>query len=129
VLFDVRQKNKRRHIAMANNDYGKSYDDESFWDKVTNYAKTIGREIAHKAISMYYALQDPDTPAWAKGVIVVALGYFNFPADAIPDFIPGVGLADDAGALATAFGTVLIYIKQAHKDMATAKCDEWFGEK
>lgn len=114
---------------MANDEYGKSYDEESFWDKVTNYAKTIGREIAHKAVSMYYALQDPDTPLWAKGVIVAALGYFIFPPDAIPDVIPGVGLADDAGAIATAFGTVLIYIKQSHKDKATVKCAEWFGSK
>lgn len=114
---------------MANHDYGDDYSEESFWDKVKSYAKTIGREITHKAVSLCYALQDPDTPAWAKSVIVVALGYFIFPADAIPDFIPGVGLADDAGAIATAFATVLMYIKQAHKDKATAKCDEWFGGK
>ena len=113
---------------MTDEDYSSSYSEASFWDKVANYAKTIGREMAHKAVSMYYALQDPDTPVWAKSVIVAALGYFIFPADAIPDLIPGVGLADDAGAVAAAFGTVLIYIKLVHKERATAKCKEWFKE-
>lgn len=114
---------------MDQDDYGKNYDEKSFWDKVANYAKSIGREMAQKAVTLFYTMQDPETPAWAKSVIVVALGYFIFPPDAIPDFIPGAGLADDAGAIATAFGTVLLYIKQAHKDKAAAKCDVWFGEK
>jgi uncharacterized membrane protein YkvA (DUF1232 family) len=114
---------------MPDDEYSKSYNELSFWNKVTNYAKIIGREMAHKAVSMFYSLQDPDTPMWAKGVIVAALGYFIFPADVIPDIIPGAGFADDSGALAAAFGTVLIYIKQVHKDKATARCDEWFGPK
>lgn len=114
---------------MSDDEYSKSYNEVSFWEKATNYAKAIGREIAHKAVSMYYALQDPDTPVWAKSVIVAALGYFIFPADAIPDFIPGVGLGDDAGAVAAAFAMVMMYIKPTHKQKANAKCDEWFGAK
>jgi uncharacterized membrane protein YkvA (DUF1232 family) len=101
---------------MADEEYGKKYDEESFWEKATKYAKNMGREIAQKAVAMYYALQDPDTPTWAKTVIIASLGYFIFPAYAIPDLIPGAGFSDDAGAIAAAFATVLIYIKPAHKE-------------
>ncbi|MGJ3196969.1 DUF1232 domain-containing protein [Peribacillus castrilensis] len=38
---------------------------------------------------MFYTLQKPTTPAWAKTVIVGALGYFILPIDLIPDLIPG----------------------------------------
>lgn len=111
----------------SDNDYASSYSSESFWDKILGYAKSIGREITHKALCMFYALQDQDTPIWARTVIIGALGYFIFPVDAIPDIIPGVGFADDAGAIAAAFAAVLVYVKQEHRDKATEKCNEWFG--
>lgn len=114
---------------MADEEYAKKYDEKSFWEKITHYGKSIGRELALKAVAMYYALQDADTPVWAKTVIIASLGYFIFPADAIPDLIPGAGFSDDAGAIAAAFATVLMYIKPVHKEKAAAKCDEWFGAK
>jgi len=40
---------------------------------------------------LFYALQSPYTPAWAKSFVLGALGYFIFPVDAIPDIVTGVG--------------------------------------
>ena len=35
-----------------------------------------------------------------KTIVVSALAYLLCPVDAVPDFIPGVGLTDDLGSLA-----------------------------
>lgn len=112
---------------MNGHDYSKDFNDDSFWDKLRRFSRTVGRELVEKALTLYYALQDRDTPLWAKGIIAAALGYFIFPVDAIPDAIPGAGYADDAGALATAFGTVMMHIKPEHKRAAKEKVDEWFS--
>ena len=100
---------------------------DDFWDKLRRTASKIGKELFVKIASMWFALQDKDTPMWAKAIIVAAIGYFIFPADAIPDIIPGGGFVDDAGAIATALGTVAIYIKPAHEKAARELWEEWFG--
>ena len=109
-------------------DYAQDFNDDSFWKKLKNSAATIGGELVEKALTLYYAVQDKDTPLWAKGVIGASLGYLIFPADAIPDIIPGAGYADDAGALAAALGMVAMHIKPEHKERAKAKIGEWFSK-
>jgi len=109
------------------NEYSKEYSEESFWEKVKKYALKAGKEVIEKALMLYYCLQDKDTPKWAKGVIVAALGYFIFPMDAIPDFTPVVGYADDLGVLVAAFATVATYIKEEHKQKAKETLKTWFG--
>ena len=41
-----------------------------------------------RALQLYFAAEDPQTPKWAKGVIYAALGHFILPVDAIPDAVP-----------------------------------------
>jgi uncharacterized membrane protein YkvA (DUF1232 family) len=100
---------------------------QSLWRKLAEYAATIGRPLVEQILAMYFCSQDPDTPRWARGVIAGALAYFILPLDAIADFVPGVGLADDAGAIAAALGMVLVHIKPEHREQARARTDEWFG--
>jgi uncharacterized membrane protein YkvA (DUF1232 family) len=90
-------------------------------------ARTAGRKTLITALTLFYCLQDRDTPAWAKGVIVGALGYLVLPADLIPDLIPGVGYGDDWGALVAALGTVAAYIKDEHKSKALAQVARLLG--
>ena len=110
-----------------NTDYSKLYKEASFWAKVAKYALVAGKGTIEKALVLYYCLQDDDTPAWAKGIIISALGYFILPLDAIPDLTPLVGYADDLGALAGAMGTILMYIKPEHEEQAKEKLAQWFG--
>lgn len=110
---------------MADN--GSNYSDKSFWRKVAKFAVKAGREVIEKALVLYYCLQDPDTPAWAKTVIVGALAYFILPADAVPDLLPG-GYVDDLGALAAALMIVSVHIKPKHWEQAREKLREWFGD-
>lgn len=108
-------------------DFAKDYSETGFWDKLMRFAKAAGREVIELALQLYYALQDPQTPAWAKAIIVAALGYFISPIDAIPDMTPVVGFADDIGVLTAAVATVATYITDDIKVKAGAKLAEWFG--
>lgn len=108
--------------------YEDAFSDESFWEKVRRYAKRAGHRVLEPALVLYFCLQDPDTPAWAKAVIVGALGYFILPTDAIPDATPVVGFSDDLGALTAAVGIVGVHIKPEHQSKAKDKLRQWFGD-
>ena len=114
-------------MDRVEDEYARQYSDESFWDKLLRFAQTAGSEVVERALQLYFAAQDPDTPKWAKGVIFGALGYFIFPVDAIPDVIPVVGYADDLGVLAAAIASVAMYITPAVKEKAQAKMKDWFA--
>lgn len=115
-------------MAENSDGFGKDYSDQGFWDKVIQFAKAAGKEVVDKALQLYYTLQEPATPAWAKAIIIGALGYFISPIDAIPDITPIIGYADDLGVLAMAVAAVAMYITDEIKARAAAKLVEWFGE-
>jgi uncharacterized membrane protein YkvA (DUF1232 family) len=120
---DVRKKT----TTTMNEDYGKHFNDDDFWKKVSSVAKNAGREVIEKCLILYYCANDPKTPVWAKGVIAAALGYFIFPLDAIPDLTPFVGYADDMGAIVAATAALGASITKAHINSARKKAIEWFG--
>ncbi|MDH5655702.1 MAG: YkvA family protein [Spirochaetia bacterium] len=103
-----------------------NFDENGYWDKIKKFGKQAGKEVIEKSLWLYYALQEPETPAWAKTVIYGALAYFILPADAIPDTIPVVGFIDDLGALAAAVSTVALYINDNVKEKAAKKLSDWF---
>ena len=107
-------------------DYSKNYNEDSLWDKIKNGAASAGKAVLGRALTLYYCALDTDTPAWAKTVIVGALGYFITPLDAIPDLAPGVGYTDDMGALASAIAIVAIHIKDEHREKANERLKKWF---
>ncbi|MGQ7244311.1 YkvA family protein [Salinicola sp. V024] len=102
------------------------YSDERFWRKLTRFGKRAGREVALKALQLYFVLRRPDVPFWAKSTIIGALGYFISPLDAIPDFIVGVGYTDDASVLAAALVAVSIYIDEDIKLQAESALAHWW---
>lgn len=103
-----------------------TFDEDGFWEKIKNYAKEAGKEVIEKALCLFLAAQEADTPMWAKSVIYGALAYFVLPVDAIPDAIPLAGYADDLGALAAAISTVAIYITADIKERARQMVSQWF---
>lgn len=109
------------------NEYAKDYSESGFWKKVTKYAAKAGKELITKALQLYYALQSPNTPVWAKTTIIGALGYFISPIDLIPDIVPVVGYTDDLGVLTAALFTVSSYIDDDMKKRAETKVKEWFS--
>lgn len=103
------------------------FSESSFWDKLKKNALIAGTDVVEKALQLFYALQAPKTPKWAKTIILGALAYFILPADAIPDFIPVAGYADDLGALSAAIATVQLYITDDIRTQARTKLRQWFG--
>jgi uncharacterized membrane protein YkvA (DUF1232 family) len=107
--------------------HNKNYSDRSFWDKLLKYGKKAGSKVVYVALLLYYVLQKPDVPFWAKSKIVGALAYLIMPIDAIPDVIAFAGFGDDLGVLLLALATVSKYVDSQVKDAATAKVNQWFG--
>jgi uncharacterized membrane protein YkvA (DUF1232 family) len=111
-------------MSKQNPGFGKHYSEKGFWQKVRDNAKKAGKEVIEKALWLYYALQKPETPLWAKTAIIGALGYFIFPLDALPDPM----FADDFGVLTAAVALVAIYIDDDVKAKTAQKMKEWFGD-
>jgi uncharacterized membrane protein YkvA (DUF1232 family) len=103
------------------------FSEQSFWQKLKGFATYAGREVVEKALTLFFAAQREETPFWAKTVIYSALAYFILPTDAIPDFIPLSGYADDLGTLVMALGTVTMSITPEVKASAKQTVDSWFG--
>jgi uncharacterized membrane protein YkvA (DUF1232 family) len=103
--------------------YEDQYNESKFWKKLFKVVRLTSVGLIEKALVLYYAAKDEATPKWAKSIIFGALGYFVFPLDAIPDIIPMAGYTDDLSVLAAAIATVIVYIKDDHKQMARAKVE------
>jgi uncharacterized membrane protein YkvA (DUF1232 family) len=111
-----------------NDEYSQQFTEVSFKDKLRGYAKQAGREVVEKSLILYYVGTDPVVPAWAKGIVAAALGYFIVPLDAIPDLAPFVGYADDLGAISMALAAIASCVSQQHVQKAKTKAAEWLGE-
>lgn len=104
-----------------------NYSDSGFWNKVKNFALSAGREVTEKALWLYYAAQEKDTPLWAKTAIFSALAYFICPVDSVPDVIPAAGYTDDLGVIVAAIGMVSIHITDSVKAKARQSVKNIFG--
>lgn len=103
------------------------YSGPRLWRTLKKATVSAGRKTLLTALILFYCLRDKDTPTWAKGVIVGALGYLILPMDLIPDILPGAGYGDDWGALVAAIGTVAAYVKDEHKSKAEAQVERLLG--
>ncbi|MGO9122051.1 MAG: YkvA family protein [Desulfomonilaceae bacterium] len=83
------------------------------------HAKRLGEKGLRHALFLYYTLQVPSVPKWAKTVIIGALGYLIFTLDALSDFIPVPGLTDDLRVLAAAIATLELVSLKARQRRPT----------
>ena len=105
-----------------------SYSESELWAKLKRYAKKAGAKLVLHVLKLRYAFWSPNTPAWAKAIIVSALVYFICPVDAIPDTIPVIGFSDDLTAVAAAVNAVRDNLTPEVVAKAKAKHREWFDE-
>ena len=91
-------------------------------------ARGAGAAVVSRALLLWYAALDPDTPARAKAVIIGALAYLVEPIDAIPDLTPLIGYTDDMTVLGLALVAVVAYVKPEHREAARQRTVEIFGE-
>ena len=112
---------------MSTKDYEKTYSESSFWDKLAESAKKMGKGTVENALRLFYSISlGKATPAQVS-LIIGALGYLILPADVIPDFIPG-GFTDDAGVITAAVGLLACCNDPEVEAAAKAKVQEWFGD-
>ncbi|WP_237165281.1 YkvA family protein [Pandoraea vervacti] len=69
---------------------------ESRIQRMLGKLKTWTRTIRRDAHVLYLAARDARVPWYAKALALFVAGYALSPIDLIPDFIPVIGLLDDA---------------------------------
>lgn len=52
--------------------------------------------LPHNALVLYYAWHHPLTPRYVKGILAALLLYLVSPIDLVPDYLPLIGIIDDA---------------------------------
>lgn len=87
-----------------------------FWAKIRRVAGQAG--FVREATAAYYCALDPATPTRVRVLLLAALAYFVMPADAIPDFLAGIGFTDDIAVLLAAWRAVAPQIQDRHRDRA-----------
>ena len=84
-------------------------EDDDIMNIRENLAGTNRGPIARiwdKVIALSDLITDPGAGWGAKAIAIGALVYLVMPIDAVSDFIPVVGLLDDAGVIAAAAATL-----------------------
>ncbi len=98
-----------------------------FWDKIRRVAGRI--PFAEEAVAAWYCTRDPVTPPHVKAVLIAALAYFVIPTDALPDFLPAIGYADDAALFWAVWNMMRKYVTAEHRERAAQALDaEGIGE-
>lgn len=107
--------------------YRPAYSPVRLRDKLARHARAAGYEVVRRALTLYYAAQSPATPAWARAVVVGALGYFVALIDAVPDLTPVLGYTDDLGVLAAALAAIARSVTPEIEGRAARRAAEWLG--
>lgn len=97
-----------------------------FWAKLKRVAGRI--PFAEDLVAAFFCATDPSTPSRVKLILLGAIAYFVFPADAITDLLPLFGFADDAAVLAAAITQVAGSITEEHKQKARKALNEAVGQ-
>ncbi len=107
--------------------YVKKFSENKLWQKLSAYARQIGIKAVYMILLLFYAYRRPDTPRWAKNIILGVLGYVISPIDAIPDLSPIIGYTDDIGMLSFGLVTIAAYINDDVRNKARKHLNDWFG--
>ena len=92
------------------------YSEQKFLSKSKSVGKSLGYKALSAATTLYAALKSNKMPKRDKLIILGALGYFIFPIDIIADFLPLVGLSDDAFIMIASLAKVYTSITDEMKD-------------
>ena len=111
---------------MDHTDFEKAYSESSFWDKLANSAKKLGKDAVTTALKLFYSVYLKKADPAQVATIVAALGYLISPPDVVPDLLPG-GLTDDAAVLTAVVGLLACCSDPEVDAAAKAKAQEWFG--
>ncbi len=83
--------------------------------------------IVEKALILYIILTDRLTPLWVRALVAATLIYLINPLDAIPDVLPGIGLADDLAVIAVTLERLSRFVTPRVKMRAKRLAPEWLA--
>ena len=109
---------KNENDASNLGDYAHHYDEDRLWQKLRQMPRSSLALILENVLLLYELLSDRDTPLWVRGTLIGVLGYLVWPLDLCPDFIPGVGLLDDAAMLALALANADVFVTDKIREKA-----------
>ncbi len=95
---------------------------------IKSKASTLGQGLAYTVFLMYYAWKNPETPAWAKRIIMGAVAYLLAPIDAIPDLTPFIGFTDDLSILSISLMSIAYYVNDEVKINAKKAMSKYFSK-
>ncbi len=107
----------------------KHFSPNKFINKVKGSGLKLGFKALHGAATLFSAIKSPDMPKKNKLLIAGVLGYFILPTDLIADFLPAVGLADDAFLIIQAISTIYSSITDEMKEEGHLQLKKIFGDK
>lgn len=84
--------------------------------KFIRFIRGTGRRLHFlpKLMTIFYCMQDKDTPKFVKLALMGALGYVLLPLDLVSDAFIGIGWLDDAAVVAAALRLAGTYVKPEH---------------
>ena len=101
---------------------------KSILQYIISKANSVGQGLAYSVFLMYYAWKSPETPAWAKRVIMGAIAYLLAPIDGIPDLTPFIGFTDDLSILSVSLMAIAYYVNDEVKINAKKAMGKYFTE-
>ncbi len=87
------------------------------------WAKLLKSDI----VALWFAYRDPRTPWYAKAFTLLVVAYAFSPIDLIPDFIPVLGLIDDAILLPLGIWLALKLVPAPVMAEARASGEAWLA--
>ena len=90
--------------------YERHYNEDKLWQKLHKFAGKWGEKLLLPAMMLYCMMKSPTVSLRDKTIILGALGYLILPLDAVPDFIPMLGIVDDISA-------IMLVLKTLGKDI------------
>ncbi len=107
--------------------YKEFFSENRLFRKLKQFARNAGIKTVYTVLLLFYAYRRKETPAWAKRIILGAIGYFISPIDAIPDLTPLIGYTDDLSILSFGLVTIACFVNKEVKIKAKTKLKDWFG--
>lgn len=96
-------------------------------ERLKGYLASAGHNLAYAALLLYHSYRKPDTPGWAKRVVVGSFAYLLAPIDALPDLTPFIGFTDDLGFLMFGLVSIAGHVDATVRDKARKEMTKWFG--
>ena len=118
-----------QEFLSANTDKLKKwYSDSQLNEKLGKVARSAGAMVVFPVVLLYNMFKSPTVQPKDKVMILASLAYFILPTDIIPDFIAGLGFADDGLAVMASIKSLMSSITPDMLSQTKADCASLIGE-